>query len=1029
MTLSERFQRIFQQLAGLDAEVRNLEQAVSEEPIISPPPPDPGSGPVTPDPVVPDPVVPDPVLPPSAFVVEGIAKDADLILFSFDGNNNDDDDISAMPVAAAMVNAAGLQGNTTFLINNSRDEADVAWQVEAMRSSAEFVRRMGIPVLDYAADEAGTLAKLVAILSSGKKILSLEGGPMGTIYRALQATPTAFHANVTLVSHSQWNENRDNSGENKKWNAMKERFPGVTYIDISDQNGDRGNEMAPGFWKETWNRLDAHETSPVLKAMREKMLAAKEKVNDASDAGMMYYALTGKQDGNVRDLLALFEVFPPRFTDGTPIVTPPVNPPSTGGLPPRDSNLRELEPGLYLWRPLVEDDSQSAWKNETRFGVEAVVYRGPRAIEQPNAEIGLESWPRTLAPGTYQIQAVSSLEGTEPSQFNDTWLNVYQVLGDGEDEFEAGVYAQRPGGQKIYAQDNEFNWTPVTPGKNDSKLGWMKIYINHDGIGKFGTQTSAIDNNPTPVFIDAESGEELFIALKGRDRGHAIAAVFLRRVDLPASAIDKYVSQILNQPTPPTDPGTGPEPDPVTPEPVTPGAITAEIVSRGRLTPGARSLFEVVVSDPSQVQAVEISLNGTLVQVERAFKYEATITVPNTEFTMSAKVLLKNGAAALAASKVFVPVTVTPPPTGGGGEPEPLPGTSVAEWDNFVASADGTWFDFDANTSNMADGYQSNTATLRSEFGASTEFIGMKYNGSRFKFESAVPEMGNIPALLMYTPPGANNANFQERVSVPKDDDKDYTPGRQIALATDFFFLPTAAKTGNVDTDIRTYWVEGHVKRNGLQTFGDQPGPGTNPVPDGQGCEFVTMSQYDAGTFSNNFPRGDKGDPYGLLSRPEGFTTFDMAGTYEGPFSTSSDTYTKHRMILACGIYGHFITDYDYQSQAFPCYPGTNIRMTFAPGVRYRMRWLIGTNTVTNGVSNSDGYFRWWIQAPNVNNGEWFLACFLDNIDCTGNVPMLFANWGIGQYYGGQGKGYYLANGTLGNGLWFTKHAAHYKVA
>jgi hypothetical protein len=474
-------------------------------------------------------------------------------------------------------------------------------------------------------------------------------------------------------------------------------------------------------------------------------------------------------------------------------------------------------------------------------------------------------------------------------------------------------------------------------------------------------------------------------------------------------------------PAPIPDPNPDPEPNPL------PDLGEVEIVSVGSLIPGQKGKFEAIVSSSLKVATVEFFLNGASVNVEKQFRYESSPTIPKTEFEMSVKVAFVGGSAQIVGSKVFVPIEL--PSTGGGGgtpdpDPIPSPDTGIEVFDAFIASADGAWYDFSAGTSGFSDGYITE-AQIKVPFNASDAFIGLKYNNTRFKFESQVPEMGDIPALLLYTPPGANNSNFQERVSIPKTKDVDYAPGSEIAVAYDFFLLGTAAKTGNVDTDIRTYHVEGHVKRNGLQSFGSRPGPGSNPGSDGEGNEFVLMSQYDADTFSNNFPFGNKGDQ---TDRPEGFTTFDMVGTYEGPFSTSSDEYTKHRMIMAIGIYGHDVTDYDYQSQAFPCYPGTNIRMTFAPNQLYEMRYLIGMNTVTGGVSNSDGYLRWWIRTPGVNGGDWFLALALDNRDWSGNVPMKMANLGLGCYYGGNGKGYYLNDGATANGLWFTKAAAHYKA-
>lgn len=348
----------------------------------------------------------------------------------------------------------------------------------------------------------------------------------------------------------------------------------------------------------------------------------------------------------------------------------------------------------------------------------------------------------------------------------------------------------------------------------------------------------------------------------------------------------------------------------------------------------------------------------------------------------------------------------------------------ISTWNSFVQNSDGSWYEFDASNTNLSNGFVSES-DIENAFNASDAFMGLKYKNTRFKFESNVPEMG-IPGLLAFTPTGANNANYQERIAVPKSKDKDYTPAREVAVRMDYFLInPGASKAGNVDTDIRTYYPEPHVKRNGLSTHISRPGPGTNPVPDGKGCEFVLLSQYGPNTYNNNFPYGNKGDVYGQ-SLPQGFTTFDLTGQYES-FNPNSNTYRKDRTVFAVGLYAHDVTDYSYQSQIYPCYPGTNIRLTFPSNELIQNRFLIGLNTTTNGVSNQDGYFHWWIKIPSINNGQWFLAATLTGRDFTGNVAMNLANLGIGQYNGGNGKGYYLDDGKTANGLWYSNMSVYYK--
>lgn len=355
---------------------------------------------------------------------------------------------------------------------------------------------------------------------------------------------------------------------------------------------------------------------------------------------------------------------------------------------------------------------------------------------------------------------------------------------------------------------------------------------------------------------------------------------------------------------------------------------------------------------------------------------------------------------------------------------------AASEFDAFVASSDGSWYDFNAETTTLPDGYVDEN-DIKLEFNASSAFMGLKFNNSRFRFESSVTEMGGIPALLLFSPPGSNGANFVERVAIPNNKDVDFVPAREVAVKMSYFFIDpvggNAAKTGDTATDIRTYSLEPHVKRNGLSSYLEQTGSGTNPVPEGQGVEFVLLSTYDLDTYNNNFPFGDKGDQYGL-ERPEGFTTFDTAGDYGPPFSLSSPTYQNDRQIVAVGLYAHDVTDYNFQSQIYPCYPGTNIRLTVPKNELIENEFIIGLNTVTGATSNEDGYFKWYMRVPSINNGEWFLAAILTNRDFSGDIAMLLANLGIGEYHGGNGSGFYLGNGTIGNGLWFTRMGVWYRI-
>lgn len=241
-----------------------------------------------------------------------LVDQADRITFHFDGNNLDEDDVAALPMAALLTAASGITDKTTFFYGNNLSEPNEERQLRNMEESADFARSLGIDARGYqndlsadtgtAAHIAATTAHLVSIFESGDKVLAIEGGPMEAVYRAMELTDPAFHSNITLLSHSTWNEQRDTIRlpgvtEARTWADLQNDFPDATFVDISDQNG--------GFNDNGWNWMDESD-EPLVMAARAAMAGAQDegnasKINDASDSGMLWYALTGDQRGEPED--------------------------------------------------------------------------------------------------------------------------------------------------------------------------------------------------------------------------------------------------------------------------------------------------------------------------------------------------------------------------------------------------------------------------------------------------------------------------------------------------------------------------------------------------------------------------------------------------------------------------------------------------------------------------------------------------------------------------------------------------------
>lgn len=238
------------------------------------------------------------------------------IISHFDGNNNDKDDIAALPIAATLINSMGLQNQSSFFYNNNLGEPNDSSQVEAMRESAAFAEKLGIDTYDYQKSTHKTTNKLVKILNSGKKVLAIEGGPMEAIYRGLEKTSPRNRSNITLISHSTWNETRDVASktgvkEVRTWADIKKDFPEVKLIHIKDQNG-ADNEGDEGFYSSKWRWLDDTD-NPILKEARSLMKNAQGKVNDPSDAGMHFYLITGIEDADPENAQRFFARHPPKI--------------------------------------------------------------------------------------------------------------------------------------------------------------------------------------------------------------------------------------------------------------------------------------------------------------------------------------------------------------------------------------------------------------------------------------------------------------------------------------------------------------------------------------------------------------------------------------------------------------------------------------------------------------------------------------------------------------------------------------------
>ncbi|MEM8502521.1 MAG: hypothetical protein AAF716_05145 [Cyanobacteria bacterium P01_D01_bin.1] len=496
--------------------------------------------------------------------MQSLISEFDEVIFHFDGNNNDPDDIAALPMAAAIAKSANLQDKITFFYGNNLSEPNNSNMEKSMRESGAFAKKLGIDAYSYQDGIQATTDKVVKILNSGKQILAIEGGPMEAIYRALERVSPANRANLTLLSHSSWNENRSvgsrpGGGKPRTWSDIRADFPQVTQIDIKDQNGGANS----GFNNPDWKWLDG-TSNPVLKEARVKMKNAKgAKANDPSDAGMLFYAITGKETANPEDAKSFFDQSPPNFGN---LPTPPTVPPQPPTKPPVADDV------VYLGKNgdvILEAESASPkgnWKIVTRKGQQVTLYDGPNSFNKANPEQTLSYSFETDQSGKHSIALHSLRDDRVMSERrNDLGNDAFIAI----ENAQTGKVVQAPTKLFTYfgAANNEYRW---------------------------GTTFDA-KHKKSPAEVSLKANTQYRLLVTGRSDGYAIDRItlsrggFLKDASTPASPIKG-------------DPAPQPPAPPASPPPSPPTPIETDIV------------FSLVDADTNQIVEgyEDLSANSTV---------------------------------------------------------------------------------------------------------------------------------------------------------------------------------------------------------------------------------------------------------------------------------------------------------------------------------------------------------------------------------------------------------------------------------
>lgn len=237
------------------------------------------------------------------------------VAMTHDGDFHDKDDIGAVAMGGLLASASGIQSRFVYLGHSNHFAATSPAQHDEMRISAEgnavgFGLDPGI-VHDVSDDPVGAalaLAQQIERSGPSNRLAILEAGPWESMARAFDLSDPSTHEHVTIVSHSDWNDehqhcceggtngrDRDEFFEQYGTGGVFEGFAPPGYIRTRDGNG-TAFRSDPDEWD--W-LLDLGSNGAFV---RRRTAASDEKEGDMSDAVTLYWLLTGDDNPSMSDL-------------------------------------------------------------------------------------------------------------------------------------------------------------------------------------------------------------------------------------------------------------------------------------------------------------------------------------------------------------------------------------------------------------------------------------------------------------------------------------------------------------------------------------------------------------------------------------------------------------------------------------------------------------------------------------------------------------------------------------------------------
>ncbi len=222
---------------------------------------------------------------------------------SHDGNQHDKDDYVASAMGLALLGEADLKDHLVHFDYSCHLGNNNATQAAAMNASVTgALGRWGynFTAHDDQTDLTGAINSIKTAVNnstSAQPFYFCCAGPMEVAYRGVSASTASKRINTTVVSHSSWNNNHsDTSQMTHDWTDLKNL--GVKSVLIAGQNDHAFNSSYA-----SWQWL-----SDKGRKYRWLFNRSVKSTFDASDAGMVWYVITGRGDDTpaMTDIQQLF---------------------------------------------------------------------------------------------------------------------------------------------------------------------------------------------------------------------------------------------------------------------------------------------------------------------------------------------------------------------------------------------------------------------------------------------------------------------------------------------------------------------------------------------------------------------------------------------------------------------------------------------------------------------------------------------------------------------------------------------------